>query len=91
MSFVSFVVPSTLYSIKMVDYLAVLMIDHNVMRLHISVHNTLAVAKVQRFEQLQNVEPHIEVVELGVQAPKVGVIDVLEDEGGRLALHGRSS
>ena len=75
----------------MVDYLAVLMIDHNVMRLHVSVHDTLAVAEVQGLQQLQNVEPHIEVVELGVQAPKVGVIDVLKDEGGRLALHGGSS
>lgn len=67
------------------------MIDHNVMRLHVSVHDTLAVAEVQSLEQLQDVEAHIEIVELGVQAPEVGVVDVLEYEGGRLALHRRTS
>lgn len=62
------------------------MIDHNVMRLHVPVHNALAVAEVERLEQLQDVESHIQVVELGVQAAKVGVVDVLKDERGRLAL-----
>jgi hypothetical protein len=62
------------------------MVDHNVMRLHVSVHNALAVAEVQRLKQLQDVEPHVDVVELGVQAAEVGVVDVLEDERRRLAL-----
>lgn len=62
------------------------MIDHNVMRLHVSVHNALAVAEVERLEQLKNVKPHVQVVELGVQTAEVGVVDILEDEGRRLAL-----
>lgn len=62
------------------------MIDHNVMRLHIAVHDALAVAEVKRLEEFIDIEPDIEVVELGIEAPEVGVVDVLEDEGGRLAL-----
>jgi PP-loop superfamily ATP-utilizing enzyme len=62
------------------------MVDHNVMRLHISVHDALAVTEIQRLEELENVVPNVEVVELRVQAPEVGVIDILEDERRRLAL-----
>lgn len=68
------------------SYLSVLMVDHNVMRLHITVHDALAVAEIQRLEELRNVETNIEVVELGVQASKVGIVHELEDERGRLAL-----
>jgi len=35
-----------------VAYFSVLMVDHNVMRLHISVHDALAVAEVQRLQEL---------------------------------------
>jgi hypothetical protein len=34
------------------SHLPVLMVDHNVMRLDISVHDALAVAEVQRLEKL---------------------------------------
>ena len=60
--------------------LFVLMIDHNVMRLHIAVHNALAVAEVEGLEELEDVVPHVDVVEFGVEAPEVGIVDVLEDE-----------
>ena len=60
--------------------LSVLMIDHNVMRLHIAVHNALAVAEVEGLEELEDVVPHVDVVEFGVEAPEVGIVDVLEDE-----------
>lgn len=63
------------------------MIDHNVMRLYVSVHDSLAVAKVQRLQQFVNVEPHIEVVELGIQAAEIDVVNVLENQRRRLALH----
>ena len=43
-------------------------------------------AKVQRLQQLVNVVPHVVIDELGVQASEVGVVDVLEDQRGRLAL-----
>jgi hypothetical protein len=66
--------------------LSVLMIDHNVMRLDISVHNTLAVAEVKSLEELKDVEPDIDVIKLGVEASKIGIVDVLENEGRRLTL-----
>lgn len=69
-----------------VTHLALLMIDHNVMRFHVAVHYALAVAEVEGLEQLKDVEAHVEVGELGVQAPKVGVVHVFEDQTGCLAL-----
>jgi hypothetical protein len=66
--------------------LSVLMIDHNVMRLNISMHNTLAVAEVQSLEELKDVEPDIDVIELRVEASEIGIVDVLENEGRRLTL-----
>lgn len=62
------------------------MIDHNVMRLHVSVHNSLAVTKVQSLQQLENVESHIKVVELGIEASEVGIVDILENERRSLTL-----
>lgn len=62
------------------------MIDHNVMRLDISVHDAFTVAVVQRLEKLVYVVPHVVVLKLGVQAPKVGVVDILKDQRGCFAL-----
>lgn len=67
-------------------HLSTLMVDHNVMRLHIAVHNSLAVAVVEGLEQFKDVVTDIEVVELWVETPEVCVVDVLEDERGRLTL-----
>lgn len=47
-------------------YLAVLVVNHDVVRLDISVHDALAVAEVQGLEQLEDVEANVEIVELGV-------------------------
>lgn len=68
-------------------YLPVLMIDHNVMRFHISMHDTLAVTVVERLEEFEDVVPHVEVIEFGVEGPEVRVVDILEDERGCFALH----
>lgn len=67
-------------------YLSVLVVDHDVVRLHISVHDALAVAEVESLEQLEDVEADVEVGELGVEAPEVGVVDVFEDERRGLTL-----
>lgn len=66
--------------------LLVLMIDHNVMRLHVAVHDALAMAVVEGLEKLKDVVADVDVDELGVQGAEVGVVDVFEDERGRLAL-----
>lgn len=65
------------------------MVDHNVMRFYVAVHNAFAVAEIEGLEQLVDVESNIEVVELGIQASEVGVVDVFKDERGCLALPGK--
>lgn len=62
------------------------MIDHNVMRFDVSVHDALAVTVIEGLEQLEDVVANINIVELGVQAAEVGVVDMLEDEGRGFAL-----
>ena len=64
------------------------MVDHNVMRLHVAVHDAFAVAVIEGLEELEDVVPNIDVVELGVEAPEIGVVDILEDKRRRLALEG---
>lgn len=64
------------------------MVNHDVVRLDISVHNALAVAEVEGFEKLKDVVANIEIVELGVEVAEVGVVDVFEDEGGGFTLQG---
>ena len=62
------------------------MIDHNVMRFDVSVHDAFAVAKVQGLEELKDIEADIQVVELGIETPEVCVVDILEDERRSLTL-----
>ena len=62
------------------------MIDHNVMRLDITVHNSLAVTEIEGLQELEDVESDINIVELGVQASEIGVVDMLKDERRCLAL-----
>lgn len=49
-------------------------------------HDSLAVAEVESLEQLKDVVTNIDVVELGVQASEIGVVDMLEDERRGLTL-----
>ena len=65
------------------------MVDHDVVRLDVAVHDALAVAEVEGLEELEDVVSDIDVVEFGIQAAEVGVVDVLEDERRRLALEER--
>lgn len=62
------------------DHLSVLMIDHNVVRFHVAVHYALAVTEIQGLQELENVVADVEVVEFGVEAAKIGVVDVFEDK-----------
>jgi L-lactate utilization protein LutC len=62
------------------------MINHDIVGLHIPMHDTLAVAEVQGLEQFENVETNIVIGEAGVQCAEVGVVDSLEDQTRSLAL-----
>lgn len=47
-------------------YLALLVINHDIVGLHIAMHDTLAVAEVKRLEQLEDIEANIVVGKAGV-------------------------
>ena len=66
--------------------LPLLVVDHHVVRLYISVHDAISVAEVQRFEQLEHVVADVVVGQRGVQGLEVSVIDVLEHQRGSLRL-----
>lgn len=69
-------------------HLPLLMVDHNVVRLDITVHDAFAVAVVEGLEQFKNVVSHVIVLELGVQTPKVGIVDIFKNQRRRFALFG---
>lgn len=62
------------------------MIDHNVVRLHVSVHNSLAVAEIESLEQFEDIKSDIDILELGIQASEVGVVDIFKDQRRSLTL-----
>lgn len=47
-------------------HLSLLVVDHNVVRFHVPMHDALAMAEIERFEQLEDVEAHIVVGELWI-------------------------
>lgn len=50
------------------------------MRLYISVHDALAVAKIKSLEQLVDVKSHVEVVEFRIEATEIDVVDIFENQ-----------
>ena len=68
-------------------HLPLLVVNHHVVRLDVSVHDAARMAEVERFEQLKDVVSHVVVAEFRVEDLEVGVVDVLEDNGGCFRLH----
>jgi len=62
------------------------MVDHNVMRFHIAVHNAFTVTVIQRLEEFEDVVSDIDVVELRIETPEIRVVDIFEDQGWCFAL-----
>lgn len=67
--------------------LPICMINHNIVRLHISVCDTLGVAVVQCFQDFIHVVSDVKVSEALIQSPEVNVasIYVLHNESGGLS------
>mmetsp|Transcript_39283 Transcript_39283/g.99006 ORF Transcript_39283/g.99006 Transcript_39283/m.99006 type:complete len:296 (+) Transcript_39283:247-1134(+) len=62
------------------------MIDHHVVWFHITMHDAIRVAKVQRLQQFIGVVAHVKVCEGGVEDLKVDVVHILKDQTVRLGL-----
>lgn len=67
-------------------YLALLMVNHHIVGLDITVHDALAVTEIQGLQELENVEADIVVGEARVQGAEVRVIDGFKDQARGLAL-----
>lgn len=66
--------------------LPLLVVDHDIMRLHISVHDTIRVTKVQGFQQFEHIIANIVISQSRVESFEVRIVDVFENEGGSLRL-----
>lgn len=66
--------------------LTLLVIDHHVVRLYVTVHHTIRVAIVKRLQKFKDIIANVKVRKRRVQHLEVSVVDVLKDERGRLAL-----
>ena len=73
-------------TLQRITYLSLVMINHDIVRLDIPVHDAFAMAEVQRLEELEDVEPHIVVHKSRIQRPEVCVVHVLENQTGSFAL-----
>lgn len=62
------------------------MIDHDIVRLHIAMHDTLTMAEVQRFEELIDIVADIVVGESRIERAEVGIVHILEHQTRGFAL-----
>lgn len=67
-------------------HLSPLMVDHNVVRLHISMHDTLAVTEVECLQKFIDVVTNIVVHETRIERTEVGIVHVFEYQTRRLTL-----
>mmetsp|Transcript_28940 Transcript_28940/g.41358 ORF Transcript_28940/g.41358 Transcript_28940/m.41358 type:complete len:280 (+) Transcript_28940:342-1181(+) len=66
--------------------LPLLMINHDIMRLDIPMHHPIRMTIIQRLEQLKYIIPNIIITQRRVQYLEVGIIHMLKDQRGGLAL-----
>ena len=66
--------------------LAVGVVNHDVMRLHITVHDALGVAVVERLQDLEHVKADVKIVEALIEFAEISIacVDKLRDDGGGL-------
>lgn len=74
------------FDIDFGTYFSLLMVNHDIMGLYVPVHYALAVAIVQRLQQLIDVISNVVVLELGVQTPEIGVVDIFKYQRGCFTL-----
>lgn len=62
------------------------MVNHNIVWLNITVHDSLTVTEVQRFQEFVNIEADVVVGEPGVQRAEIRVVHVFKNQTRRFAL-----
>lgn len=67
-------------------YLSFRMVNHDIVGLDITMHDTFTVTEIQGLEQLIDIESHIVIDEAGVKHPEVGIVDILKDQARSFAL-----
>lgn len=58
------------------------MIDHNIVRFNISVHNALAMTEIKGFKHFKDIEANIEIAERRIESAVIYVIDILKYKTG---------
>ena len=76
----------SLHRVSRLSYLPTLVVDHNIMRLDVSVHYALRMAEIERLQQLENIESHIVIEKARIEGPEVGVIHILKHQTRGFAL-----
>lgn len=72
--------------IQLKTNLFLIVVNHNIVRLHIPVHDSLAVTEVQCLQKLVDIITHVIVGEAGVEHAEVRVVHVFENQARRFAL-----
>jgi hypothetical protein len=67
-------------------YLSFRMVDHDIVGLDITMHDTFTVTEIQSLEQLIDIESHIIIDEAGIKNTEVCIVDILKDQARSLAL-----
>ena len=62
------------------------MVDHDVVRFYITVHDALRVAKVKSLQDLKHVEANVKVVEALVQLAEIGIASIYKLSNNRRCL-----
>ena len=62
------------------------MVDHDIMRFDVAMHDSPRMAEVERFEEFVDVVSYVVVGESRVENFKIGVVDIFEDDGGSFGL-----
>ena len=57
----------------------IFVIDHNIVGLHVSMHNAHTVTIVEGFQQLVKVEANVVIGQCLVQQFEIGIVDVFKD------------
>ena len=67
-------------------YLSLLVIDHDIVWLDVPMHDSLAMAEVERFEKFVDVVSNVIVDEFWVETSEIGIVDIFEYKGRCFAL-----